>query len=85
MMTLDGTGALESSMIQKVTDAFLLILALTLLIAGFPSALFGLFLTISEQDGMDGNVAFWFSFGGFLSVLCALGVRAYLRRRDGWV
>ena len=85
MMTLDSTGAPESNMIRKVTYTFLRILALTLLIAGFPSALFGLFLTISEQDGMDGEVAFWFSFGGFLSVLCALGVRAYLRRRDGWV
>jgi len=84
-MTLDGTGPPESSMIRKVTDTFLLILALTLLIAGFPSALFGLFLTVSEQNGMEGDVAFWFSVGGFLSVLCALGVRAYLRRRDGWV
>jgi len=76
---------MQSNRVRTAMDTFLLVLALTLLIAGFPSALFGVFLTISEQDGIEGGAAFWFSFGGLLSVLFAFGVRAFLRKRDGWV
>ena len=83
-MTLDGKAA-QGSRILKIADAALLLLALILLIAGFPFFLFGLFLAVSQgPDGIGGDVAFGFSFGGLVSVLCALVIRAYLRRRDGW-
>ncbi len=83
-MTLDGKAAQESRVLKLLT-AGLLILALILLIAGFPSLLFGLFLAVSQgPDGIGGDVAFGFSGGGLVSVLCALAIRAYLRRRDGW-
>ncbi len=82
-MTLDGKAAQESG-ILKITNAALLLLAVILLIAGFPSFLFGLFLAFSQANGMEGNVALRFSFGGLASVLCALVIKAYLRRRDGW-
>ena len=54
------------------------------LIAGFPFFLFGLFLALSQANGMEGDVALRFSLSGPVSVLCGLGIRAYLRRRDGW-
>ena len=83
-MTLDGEAARESR-ILKITNAALLLLAAILLIVGFPFFLFGVFLAISQgPDGIGGNVAFGFSSGGFVSVLCALVIRAYLRRRAGW-
>ncbi len=83
-MTLDGKAAQEST-ILRVRNASLLLLALISLIAGLPFLLFGLFLAISQgPDGIGGDVAFGFSFSGLVSVLCALGIRAYLRRRDGW-
>ena len=83
-MTLDGTAAQESRSL-KVPHAALLLLAVILLIAGFPSFLFGLFLAVSQgPDGIGGHVAFRLSVGGLVSVLCALAIRAYLRRRDGW-
>ena len=83
-MTLDGKAAQESR-ILKVTNAALLLLAVILLIVGFPFFLFGLFLAVSQgPDGIGGDVASGFSFGGLVSVSCALVIRAYLRRRDGW-
>ena len=84
-MTLDGKAAQKSTWILKGTNTFLLLLAMILLIAGFPFFLFGLFLAVSQgPDGIGGDVAFGFSFGGLVSVLCSLSIRAYLRRRDGW-
>ena len=84
-VTLNGRAAQKGSRILKGTNAFLLLLAVILLIAGFPSFLFGVFLAISQgPDGIGGDVALGFSFGGLVSVLCSLGIRAYLRRRDGW-
>ena len=91
-MTLDSIPAQKSSRILKGTNAFLLLLSVILLIAGFPSFLFGVFLAISQRpDGnveyispsLGGDVAFGFSLAGLVSVLCSLGIRAYLRRRDG--
>ena len=83
--TLDGGAAQKSSRILKGTNTFFLLLAVVLLIAGFPCFLFGVFLAVSPgQNGIGGDVAFRFSFGGLVSVLCALVIRAYLRRRDGW-
>ncbi len=83
-MTLDGKAAHESR-ILKVTNAALLLLAVILLIVGFPFFLFGLFLAVSQgPDGIGGDVAFGFSFGGLVSVSCALVIKGYLRRRDGW-
>ena len=83
-MTLDNKATQDSS-ILKVSSASFLLVAVILLIAGFPSFLFGVFLAVSPtQNGMGGDVAFRFGFGGLVSVLCALGIRAYLRRRDGW-
>ena len=83
-MTLDGKAAQESRS-MKISHTALLLLAVILLIAGFPCLLFGLFLAVSQgPDGIGGNVAFGFSFGGLVSVLCALVIRAFLRRRDGW-
>ena len=84
MMTLDDAAARKNSTILKGTNTFLLVLALVLLIAGFPAFLFGAFLAISQQNGMGGDVAFGFNFGGLVSVLCSLGIRAYLQRRDAW-
>ena len=55
-MTLDGKAAQESG-ILKITNAALLLLAVILLIAGFPSFLFGLFLAFSQANGMEGDVA----------------------------
>ncbi len=82
---LDGGAAQKSSRILKGTNTFFLLLAVVLLIAGFPCFLFGVFLAVSPgQNGIGGDVAFRFSFGGLVSVLCALVIRAYLRRRDGW-
>ena len=83
-MTVDGKAAQDSG-ILKITNAALLLLAVILLIAGFPFLLFGLFLAVSQgPDGIGGDVAFGFSFSGFVSVLCALVIRVYLRRRDRW-
>ena len=84
-MTLDGRAAQQSSRVVRGTNTFLLLLAVILLIAGFPCLLFGVFLAITQgPGGIGGDVAFGFSFGGLVSVLCSLGIRAYLRRRDGW-
>ena len=84
-MTLDGRVAQKNSRVLKGTNALLLLLAVILLITGFPFFLFGAFLAISQgPDGIGRDVAFGFSFGGLVSVLCSLGIRAYLRRRDGW-
>lgn len=82
-MTVDGKAAQEGR-ILKITNAALLLLATILLITGFPCLLFGVFLAVSQGGGIEGDVAFWFSFGGLVSVVCALALRAYLRRRDGW-
>ena len=93
-MTLDSVPAQKSSRILIGTNALLLLLSVILLIAGFPSFLFGVFLAISQRPGgnveyispsLGGGVAFGFSFAGLVSVLCSLGIRAYLRRRDGSV
>ena len=66
-----------------MANALLLVLTLILLIAGFPILLFGTFLVLIEQpDAVPGGG--YFAFGGLVSVLCALGIREYLRRRDGW-
>ena len=84
-MTLDDPVPRESGTIRNGMNTGLLVFALTLLIAGFPSLLFGVFLAISQgPDGIGGDVAFGFSFGGLISVLCSFGIRAYLRKRDGW-
>ena len=91
-MTVDSVRAQKSSRILNGTNALLLLLSVILLIAGFPSFLFGVFLAISQRPGgnveyispsLGGDVAFGFSFVGLVSVLCSLGIRAYLRRRDG--
>ena len=83
-MTFDVKTAQESRS-MKVLHAALLLLAMILLISGFPSFLFGLFLAVSQgPGGIGGDVAFGFSSGGLVSVSCALVIRAYLRRRGGW-
>ena len=91
-MTVDSIPAQKSSRILKGTNALLLLLSVILLIAGFPSFLFGVFLAISQRPGgnveyisptLGGDIAFGFSFAGLVAVLCSLGIRAYLRRRDG--
>ena len=82
-MTLDNKA--QESRSLKITNTALLLLAVILLIAGFPCFLFGVFLAVSQgPDGIGRDVALGFSFGGLVSVLCALGIKAYLRRRDGW-
>ena len=83
-MTLDGRVGQKGNRIVKATNAFLLLLAVILLVTGFPFFLFGVFLSVSQANGLGGDVAVRFSLGGFVSVLCALGIRAYLLRRDGW-
>lgn len=83
-MTWDVKAAQESRSLT-VPHAVLLLLVVILLITGFPFLLFGLFLAVSQgPDGIGGNVAFGFSSVGLLSVLCALVIRAFLRRRGGW-
>jgi len=83
-MTVDGKAAQENRSPQ-LPNAALLLLAVILLIAGFPCFLFGVFLAVSQgPDGIGRDVALGFSFGGLVSVLCALGIKGYLRRRDGW-
>ncbi len=63
--------------------ALLLVLALMLLISGFPLFWFGLFLAATQgPDGIGG--AFGFTAGGAAAVVCALGIKAYLQRRDAW-
>ena len=82
-MTLDNKA--QESRSLKITNTALLLLAVILLIVGFPFFLFGVFLAVSQgPDGLGADVAFGFSFGGLVSVLCALAIRAYLGRRDGW-
>ena len=83
-MTVDDPAIYEART-RSGKNAILLLLTVILLIVGFPFFLFGVFLALSQgPDGM-GDVAFGFSFGGFVSVVCALGIRTYLRRRDGWL
>ena len=55
-MTVDSIPAQKSSRILKGTNALLLLLSVILLIAGFPSFLFGVFLAISQRPG--GNVEY---------------------------
>ncbi len=85
-MTLDVGDrhvAHEQSAALKGTNTLLLVLALILLIAGFPFLLFGTFITLIEQhDAIPGGR--YFAFGGLVAVLSALGIKEYLRRRDGW-
>ena len=70
-MTLDGRAAQKSSRILKGTNAFLLLLAVILLIAGFPFFLFGVFLAISQgPDGIGGTLP-WGSASVGLSRCCA--------------
>ena len=69
---------------MKITNTALLLLAVILLIVGFPFVVFGLFLAVSQANGLEANVASRFGFGGLVSVSCALVLKAYLRRRDGW-
>ena len=84
-MILDESATQHSIRVEKGMNTFLLLLAVILLIAGFPCLLFGVFLAISQgPGGIGADVAFGFSVGGLVSVLCSLGIRAYLRRRDGW-
>lgn len=76
-------GSRRQSVAAKGLNGFLLVLALILLIAGFPFLLFGTFLTLIEQhEAIPGGSHF--VFGGLVAVVCALGVKEYLRRRDGW-
>ena len=93
-MTVDSIPAQKSSRILKGMNTLLFLLAVMLLIAGFPSFLFGVFLAVSQRPGgnveyisptLGGDIAFGFSFAGLVAVLCSLGIRAYLRRRDGSV
>ena len=69
---------------MKITNSALLLLAVILLIVGFPFVVFGLFLAVSHANGLEGDVALRFGFAGLVSVSCALGIKAYLRKRDGW-
>ena len=83
-MRPDSQAQHESAPLHGI-PALLLLLALILLIGGFPLGLFGLFLAITQgADGMGGDVAFRFSIGGGVAIVCALGIREYLRRRDAW-
>ena len=83
-MTVDDLAVHEAST-RGGLNTVLLLLAVILLIVGFPLFLFGVFLALSQgPDGM-GDVALGFGFGGFVAVVCALGIKAYLRRRDGWL
>lgn len=83
-MTVNGK-VVQERRVLKGTNAFLLLLALVLLIAGFPFFLFGVFLALGPgQNGIGMDVALRFTVGGLVSVLCALGIRAYLLRRDSW-
>lgn len=82
-MTVDDAPA-HDTRILRGTNGILLLLAMILLIVGFPFFLFGVFLALSQgPDGM-GDVAFGFGFGGCVAVMFSLGIREYLRRRDGW-
>ena len=80
----DRRGPHQRSRILKGTNALLLGVVLLLLIVGFPFLLFGSFLALIEggRDVISGGR--YFAFGGLVAVLCALGIREYLRRRDGW-
>ena len=67
------------------TNTALLLLAVILLIVGFPLFLFGWFLAVSQgPDGLGGDVPFRFTAGGLVAVLFALEIKQYLRRRDAW-
>ena len=82
-MTPRGETARQDRALRGL-HAPLLVLALILLIAGFPFFLFGLFLATSPQNGLAGDVALGLSVGGLVAVLCAVGIREHLQRRDGW-
>jgi hypothetical protein len=65
----------------KSANALLLVLALILLIAGFPFLLFGAFLALIEtQDVIPGGG--YFAVGGLAALLCGLGIKQHLKRRD---
>jgi hypothetical protein len=83
-MTADSSTAREGKS-PRETNGLLRVLAVFLLIAGFPSFLFGLFLAMSQgPDGIGSDVAFRFSVYGLFAVLCALGIKRFVRGRDGW-
>jgi len=80
----DRRGLHQQRTILKGTNTLLLGVALILLIAGFPFLVFGTFLALIEggEDAISGGR--YFAVGGLAAVLCALGIKEYLRRRDGW-
>ena len=80
-----NSGRARAGKTPRETKGLLRALALFLLIAGFPSLLFGLFLAVSQgPDGIGPDVAFRFSVYGLLAVLCALTIKRFVRGRDGW-
>lgn len=81
--TRDQPGHHEPPPAVSGTHALLLVLALILLVAGFPFFVFGSFLAaIGEQAAIDGGR--YFAVGGLVAMACAWGLKGYLRRRDGW-
>lgn len=63
--------------------AVLLVVALVLLVAGFPFLVFGSFLAAIDAEGaIDGGG--YFAVGGLIAILGAVGIRAYLRRLGEW-
>ena len=83
LMTLHDKPTPEGRLV-KMTNTTLLLLAVILLIVGFPSFLFGVFLAASQANGIEGDVPFRFGVGGLVSVLSALAIKALLQRRNGW-
>ena len=68
---------------MKPVDAVLTVAMVCLLVVGFPSVLFGVFLSVTQDaDGIGGG--YRFSLAGLLAVVVALGARELLRRRDAW-
>ena len=67
----------------KTANTLLLVLVVILLVAGFPFLLFGSFITLIEQQtAIPGGS--YFAVGGLVAVVCALGIRRYLQKRQAW-
>lgn len=63
--------------------AFLFLVVVILLVAGFPSLLFGVFLAVTQgPDGIGPEAARGFGLGGLAAVLLGLALHRYVRRGE---
>ncbi len=68
---------------RTVASVLLLVLALILLVVGFPFFVFGAFLIAMDAGGaIDGGS--YFAVGGLAAMVFALAIRGHLQREHAW-